>query len=284
MNGLVSGECLLKVIIQESYLDFNATVSTLRLNLTNLDEYVLSNGTDIVAFNAYVQSQVDGLAARGEITNDLIVNLFKGYRAMKDQAFLDYLRMIENAHEDGTAIMDPPTLMLKTANFYKNKLTQKEWEQMSPHEKEVLALAAKVERLQNESKKATQRTRRPTPTSTNDEGKSGDKKCEKTKPRKPEWLYKNKPPKPDAVLKYRIWNNTKWYWCGEESKGHCGGNGGHIFQQIALITRKGNQRPKPKRLMQINAKRIHLGSMQHTKQLPKHPSLPTKTHHSKIRT
>ena len=218
LNSLVSGECLLKVIIRESYLDSNATVSTLRLNLTNLDEYVLSNGTDIVAFNAYVQSQVDGLAARGEITNDLIVYLFKGYRAMKDQAFLDYLRMIENAHEDGTAIMDPPTLMLKTANFYKNKLTRKEWEQMSPHEKEVLALAAKVEQLQNESKKATRRARRPTSTSTNDEGKSGDKKREKTKPRKPEWLYKNKPPKPDAVLKYRIWNNTKWYWCGEESK------------------------------------------------------------------
>ena len=55
-----------------------------------------------------MKSQVDGLAARGEITNDLIVNLFKGYRAMKDQAFLDYLQMIENAHEDGTAIMDPP--------------------------------------------------------------------------------------------------------------------------------------------------------------------------------
>ena len=74
----------------------------------NLDEHVLSNGTDIVAFNAYVQSQVDGLAARGEITNDLIVNLFKGYRAMKDQAFLDYLQMIENAHEDGTVA--PPRL------------------------------------------------------------------------------------------------------------------------------------------------------------------------------
>ena len=43
------------------------------------------------------------------------------------------------------------------------------------------------------------------------------------KPRKPEWLFKNKPPKPDAVFKYHIWNNTKWYWCGEESKGRCGG-------------------------------------------------------------
>ena len=108
LNSLVSGECLLKVIICESYLDSNATVSTVRLNLTNLDEYILSNGTDIVAFNVYVQSQVDGLAACGEITNDLIVNLFKGYHAMQDQAFLDYLCMIENAHKDGTAIMDPP--------------------------------------------------------------------------------------------------------------------------------------------------------------------------------
>ena len=78
------------------------------MNLTNLDENVLSNGTDIVAFNAYVCSQVDGLAACSETTNDLIVNLFKGYRAMKDQVFLDYLQMIENAHEDGTATMDPP--------------------------------------------------------------------------------------------------------------------------------------------------------------------------------
>ena len=142
---------------------------------------------------------------------------------MKDQAFLDYLGMIENAHEDGTVIMDPPTLMLKTANFYKNKLTCKEWEQMSPHEKqkEVLALVAKVERLQNESKKATQKARRPIPSGNNNEGKDGDKKREKMKPRKPEWLFKTKPPKPDTVFKYRIWNNTKWYWCGEESNGHC---------------------------------------------------------------
>ena len=120
----MSGKCLQKVIIRESYLDSNVTVSTLQLNLMNLDEYILSNGTDIVAFNAYVQSEVDGLTARGEITNDCIVNVFEGYRAMKDQAFLDYLRMIENAHEDGTAIMDPPTLMMKTANFYKIKLTR----------------------------------------------------------------------------------------------------------------------------------------------------------------
>ena len=90
---------------------------------------------------------------------------------------------------------------------------------MSPHEKEVLALAAKVERLQNESKKATHKARQSMPN--HNDGEDGDKKREKMKPQKPEWLYKNKPPKMDAVFKYHIWNNTKWYWCGEESKGHC---------------------------------------------------------------
>ena len=80
---------------------------------------------------------------------------------------------------------------------------------------------SKVEQLQNESKKASRKARRPT--SNNNEREDGDKKREETKPQKPEWLYENKPPYKDAVFQYRIWNNTKWYWCGEESKGHCGG-------------------------------------------------------------
>lgn len=122
INGLVSGEAYLKVIIRESYLDSNATVSTLRLNLTNLDEYIATNGTNLVAFNTYVQSQVNGLTARGETTNDLVVNLFKGYKVVKDKSFLDYLRTIENAHEDGSTIMDALTRLLKTSNFYKKQV------------------------------------------------------------------------------------------------------------------------------------------------------------------
>ena len=61
--GQQSGECFLKIIVHKSYLDLNATVATMRLNLTNLDEYIMNNGSDIVAFNAYVHSQIDGLAA-----------------------------------------------------------------------------------------------------------------------------------------------------------------------------------------------------------------------------
>ena len=86
--GQQSGECFLKIIVRESYLDSNATVATMQLNLTNLDEYMTTNGSDIVAFNAYVQSQIDGLAAQGEVTNNLLVNLFKGYKMVKDKPSL----------------------------------------------------------------------------------------------------------------------------------------------------------------------------------------------------
>ena len=132
--GQQSGECFLKIIVRESYLDLNATVTTMWLNLTNLDEYIMTNGSDIIAFNVYVQSQIDGLAARGEITSNLLVNLFKGYKTVKDKPFLNYLQTIENGHEDGSALIDAPNLMLCAVNFYKNRLMRKQWEQISQQE------------------------------------------------------------------------------------------------------------------------------------------------------
>lgn len=220
IEGLVSGECYLKVIIHKSYLDSNATVSTLRLNLTNLDEYITNNGTDLVAFNAYVQSQVDGLTARGETTNDLVVNLFKGYKAVKDKSFLDYLQMIENAHEDGSTIMDAPTLMLKASNFYKNKLTRKEWEQLTTQEKDVLALKAKVGQLERNTKRVRQvQFDRGTKGGTNDTKASTAGK----KTPKPTWIKDSLPPSKDKLYKYQTWNNAKWYWCVDETGGKCGG-------------------------------------------------------------
>ena len=76
------------------------------------------------------------------------MNLFKGYKTIKDRPFLDYLQTIENGHEDGSAVVDAPHLMLHAVNFYKNRLTHKQWEQKSQQEWDVLALEAKVEQLQ----------------------------------------------------------------------------------------------------------------------------------------
>ena len=97
-----------KSLYEKVNLDSNATVTTMRLKLTNLDEYITTNGSDIIAFNVYVQSQIEGLAACGEITSNLLVNLIKGYKTVKDKPFLDYLQTIENGHEDSPALIDAP--------------------------------------------------------------------------------------------------------------------------------------------------------------------------------
>ena len=195
----------------------------MRLNLTNLDEYMTTNGSDIVAFNAYVQSQIDGLVARGEVTSDLLVNLFKGYKMVKDRPFIDYLQTIENGHEDGSAVVDAPHLMLRAVNFYKNQITRKQWEQKSQQEWDVLALEAKVDQLQkNVQRKAKQAQVPPTKLTGKASRQSKDAKKDQ-RPVKPDWLLNHTPPKPDAMKRYREWNGTKWYWCCKANGGKCGG-------------------------------------------------------------
>ena len=51
-----------------------------------------------------------------------------------DKPFLDYLQTIENGHEDGSAVVDAPHLMLRAVNFYKTRITCKQWEQKSQQE------------------------------------------------------------------------------------------------------------------------------------------------------
>ena len=57
--------------------------------------------------------------------------------------------MIANAHKDGTVVLDAPQLIVETINIYKNKLTCKE-----SLEKDVLALEAKINQLQQDTKKS----------------------------------------------------------------------------------------------------------------------------------
>ena len=236
VDGMDAGACLFKIIVRESYLDSNATVSTIRLNLTNLDEYIRTNGSDLVAFNAYVQSQVDGLKARGHTTSDLVVNLFKGYKAVEDDKFKVYLQGIENGHEDGSAEVDAPTLMLRAVNFYKTRLTRNEWEQPTEQQREVLALQTQVESLKKQQKRTKNKDYPDGKRQAKQEGGSA------SKPPKPNWLRNNVPPKEGAERRFRVWNNAKWWWCGPNTGGNCGG-GWRTHQPSECRTKKRETNP-----------------------------------------
>ena len=150
LNGRESGILLLKIIIQESHLNTNATTNSIRTQLSNLDEYITTIGCDIIKFNE-LKRLLEQLNARGRETQDLLTNLFKAYVSVKDARFVDYINEKLSQYEKGEP-MEADHLMTLTANKYKNMMIQNQWEAPSPHDTTIQALESKVEKLQRELK------------------------------------------------------------------------------------------------------------------------------------
>ena len=68
-------------MIQESYLDTNATILQIRTQLSALDDFMESRGHDNTNFNRNVKVPLDLLKARGETTINILTNIFKWYAA-----------------------------------------------------------------------------------------------------------------------------------------------------------------------------------------------------------
>ena len=63
--------------------------------------YINTIGCDITKFNVYIQNLLEGLASRGETTNNLRSNLFKGYQAVSDHTFVKYINRKQEEYDDG---------------------------------------------------------------------------------------------------------------------------------------------------------------------------------------
>ena len=69
----------------------------------------------------YVKLLVDGLKSRGKVTQDLLVNLFKGYLACSDNEFVEYIKRKQDKYEEGEDL-EPDLLMINAADKYKTLL------------------------------------------------------------------------------------------------------------------------------------------------------------------
>jgi hypothetical protein len=238
----IGGVALWKVIVRESYLDSSATVSSIRNDLINLHEWIQENGTDIVELNAHVLSCMDGLRARGETTHDLLVCLFKAYRACKDTRFLAYVEKLETAHDDDTAPQTASKLMNMTSNYYKKRLSSRNdpWDAPSRQETEIMAMAAQFDRLK--ALKNKQGNRVPADKNKRGPSKGGGGKPhakDDKKGKQPEWLANNT--KPKDASKSKTWNDQEWWWCDSHSGGKCPGNWGTHLPKDCEGKRKSEQ-------------------------------------------
>jgi len=199
-----SGVLLLKLIIRESHVDSNASTTAIRTKLSKLDEYMAKSGSDITKFNQYVLLLLSALSARGERTEDLLVNLFKGYFAATDKKFVAYIGRRKERYEEGEALSQE-TLMNLANEKFKSMKDEGTWNAPSEEEERILALEAKLKaNIQKFSKaKATTKPGR-TP--------------KETKPKaldsRPTDANKHKP---------IFWKKRTWYWCDESTGGKCEG-------------------------------------------------------------
>ena len=208
-----SGICLLKVIVGICHIDTNASNTVIRMNLTNLDRYMVTVSHDIIKFNEYVAAQVTMLSGRGEKSQDLLVNLFKGYNACADRQFNGWLLRKNDEYEEGTGELKPRVLMQLAKSKYQTIMVKGQWQAPTADDKQLQTLTAEIRKLKGEKKKF------PKPPPGGGRFKEKEKKKRPKDNQKPEWMA-SKPP-PDKMTAPRTWKDKPWYWCGAATGGKC---------------------------------------------------------------
>jgi hypothetical protein len=205
INGVYHGPLFLKIIIAEAHIDTRATLSFIRTNLSNLDAYMTSINFDIEKFNHYVKLQVASLTARGETSNDLLINLFKGYAVVIDQDFKRYISDKQNDYEEGQDIN--PEILMNFAIVKFRTLKQKgRWNAPSPQEERIIALTAQVEAFKKNSCKLDKGK------TTAKDGTGGKKPGKPKRDRDAKFAWKKVPPNGDQAQEKKVDGKT-YHWC-----------------------------------------------------------------------
>ena len=211
VRGIKSGVLFLKTIIQTSVIDTNATTHSIRNALNSLDTYLATVDYDIEKLNQHVKTQLEALRARGQETHDLLNNLFKAYRSVKDENFAQYIQLKESSYEEGSINLEPETLMHLAETRFKILKEKGTWNAPSASEEKIVALQAKLNKLMNQNKKTGKETKRD---NKKQKGKQSDKSGRKRYEPEP-WMYK--PPK-DNDPKEKQYNGKTWHWCKNHEK------------------------------------------------------------------
>jgi len=211
VNGKESGVLLFKLIMQKAVVDTRATSSFFRENLTSLDSYITTIDSNIELFNQYVNINRAGLQARGESTDDLIINLFKAYLNVADQSFVEYMKKKKDDYDEGTTVLEPETLMTHALNKYHILVQERKWKSMSPQDEQLVALKAQYEQLRDANLRLARSISGKKTTKGDGKKQKGKKGKQQQKQQEP---WKKEPPK-DGDPQTKIVNNKTYNWCSQ---------------------------------------------------------------------
>ena len=211
-DNVSSGPLLFKVLMMMATVDTVATISHIRLSLSNLDNYMSTIKDDIEKFNQYVRQQRQDLLARGQRSDDLLVNLFKGYLSCSDRSFTEYIHRKKDIYEEGGNVT-VDTLMHDALNKYKNIKLEGKWNSLTPEQEKLLTLTAEFQELKDKNLKLSKGITNKS--SNQKKSKKWNKNSSSNKKgKKKDFTWKKIPPKEGS--KNTIEKDGKTYhWCSE---------------------------------------------------------------------
>jgi hypothetical protein len=196
IGGVGIGPMLLKVVIMVSHVDTRVTISAVRTKLSSLDGAMRDFNSDTEKFNEHVVELLEKLSARGEETQDLLVNLFKGYK--QDLEFVDYIKKKEDFYEEGRDVTFQQ-LMDWTLNKFKARKENGTWCQRSSEEETIIALQAQINQFLKKGKAGSEKS-----------GVNRSQKKDQASKDKVKW-FKVAPKSGEPISKEV--NGKVWHWC-----------------------------------------------------------------------
>lgn len=216
INGRPSAFLLIKIIVREAFIDTQATTRILREHLSSLPSRLEDLKGDIDQLNAFIKVTQDQLSARGETTNDLLSNLFKGYLSSRDVTFRRYMEKKQEDYDDGTAFTIDG-LMNQASNKFKSLVQSGKWMAPTDEQAKIIALEAKLSKMNK--KPATSASSSGNRNQSNQkQGSSGNSSKKNGKKPIPAWMTKW-PGKAfvDADQSKVVEGKTHW-WCKKHKR------------------------------------------------------------------
>ena len=210
-----SGTAYLKVLLLRFAVETNATTYHIRQTLQDLPKKMRAVNDNIDEFNQFVNAQVADLAAGGQTTDDLVMNLFRAYLTVRDHQFLGYIRRKKEIYDE---MMDPneltPERLMDLALTKYLQLKQEGvWRAKSKQDERYIALTARLNE-QNQTilaLQATSSSKKKGPSNKNKDGT--DENSEKKKGKKEYKIAAWKKERPAGGKGTLERNGKTFHWC-----------------------------------------------------------------------
>ena len=154
-----SAALFFKLLMAKAIIDTRATTYQFRADLSSLETYMANIGSNIELFNLHVENSREGLKARGETVDGLILKLFTGYKVATDSKFVEYTKNKEEYYLDENDL-DADELMKLALNKYCMRKLNLEWGTPSIEQEQITALSSELQKLKEDKGKNNGKSRR----------------------------------------------------------------------------------------------------------------------------